>query len=455
MKKLYMITFVAVSILVTGCKKDWMSEKRNLSLIIPSSLQDMRRLLNESYVFRNDYRVLASLAADEYFLNNEKYNSIYFPFVKESYVWKDFVYGNLATDFFWVNPYKQVFYSNIVLEGLEKISPRMDELEEYNDIKGAALFFRARAFYTLAVQFAEPNVNWENGEALGIPLRLKSDISAPVFRNSLKETYGLITDDLKKAIYLLRRDVSNVKIIVSKPAAMGLLARCYLSMAEYESAFAYADSSLRIYDRLIDFNTLDFDNRFTFTLYNEEVIHDAPLEPVIDESTSPEGVVDRLLYDQYEEEDLRKYAFFTRKSNDEYAFKGSYHGDWGNWGGISTNEMFLIRAESAVRLGKVNIALSDMNTLLSKRYRKDSFVPLIMSDSEHLINVILLERRKELLFRGLRWEDLRRLNKEQGREQILTRKVNGEVYTLMPNDSRYVFKIPEQVIRETDIQQNN
>lgn len=446
---------IVLTVSTMGCKKDWMEEKRDLSLVVPSSLKDMRALLNDVNTFRYDYRMLASLATDEYYLNDDKYNSTSTLYVKGAYIWEEFDYSTSAIELFWGGPYKQIFYANVVLEGLDKIIPRLDEEEEYNDIKGAALFFRARAFYTLAVQFAEPYIDQKKGEALGVPLRLQSEIIAPVGRSSLKETYDQITDDLKEAIGLLRSEIPSIKVIVSKPAAMGLLARCYLSMADYESAFIYADLSLKLYDKLMNFNTLNLGARFPFSLYNEEVIHDAPFDPIIGVASSPNAIVNNELYDLYGKGDLRSQVFFADVVNIGYSFRGPYHGDWGNWGGVSTNEMFLIRAEAAVRLEKFDLALNDINTLLVNRYKSGSFEPWVFSEKEELLTKILLERRKELLFRGLRWEDLRRLNREPGREETLSRTIGGKTYTLKPNDLRYVFKIPEGIVLETGIQQND
>jgi hypothetical protein len=50
-----------------------------------------------------------------------------------------------------------------------------------------------------------------------------------------------------------------------------------------------------------------------------------------------------------------------------------------------------------------------------------------------------------LLFRGLRWTDLRRLQKD-GYTPVLTRVLNGTAYTLQPGDNRYTWPIPPDVI---------
>ena len=65
----------------------------------------------------------------------------------------------------------------------------------------------------------------------------------------------------------------------------------------------------------------------------------------------------------------------------------------------------------------------------------------------------LKERRKELLFRGLRWSDLKRYNRD-GAGISLERTVNGTTYTLPPNDLRYAIAIPEDIIKMTGMPQN-
>jgi hypothetical protein len=55
--------------------------------------------------------------------------------------------------------------------------------------------------------------------------------------------------------------------------------------------------------------------------------------------------------------------------------------------------------------------------------------------------------------RGLRWMDIKRLNKD-GAKITLTRNVEGNTYTLPPNDLRYALPIPEEVISLTGMPQN-
>ena len=63
------------------------------------------------------------------------------------------------------------------------------------------------------------------------------------------------------------------------------------------------------------------------------------------------------------------------------------------------------------------------------------------------------ERRKELAFRTLRWNDIKRWNLE-GDDLVLSRTINGETTVLQPNSLRYALAIPEDVIERSGLQQN-
>jgi hypothetical protein len=66
---------------------------------------------------------------------------------------------------------------------------------------------------------------------------------------------------------------------------------------------------------------------------------------------------------------------------------------------------------------------------------------------------ILIERRKSLIWRSLRWTDLRRLNKE-GKNIELKRKLGDLEFTLAPNSPLYVLPIPDDEIALSGITQN-
>ena len=122
--------------------------------------------------------------------------------------------------------------------------------------------------------------------------------------------------------------------------------------------------------------------------------------------------------------------------------------------GLAVDEIYLIRAECRARMGDFKGALSDINKLLVTRWRVGRYVPLSSLDRDQLLSQILNERRKQLVFRGLRWSDLRRLNKDEKTGMSLFRRVQGELIELRPNDPKYVFALPPDVIKYSNMEQN-
>ena len=123
------------------------------------------------------------------------------------------------------------------------------------------------------------------------------------------------------------------------------------------------------------------------------------------------------------------------------------------FGGLATDEVYLIKAECLARKGQVSESISVLNQLLIKRWKTGTFIPLTAINAQDALSKILTERRKELVFRGIRWTDLKRLNRENANIS-LTRTLNGQTFTLLPNELRYVFPIPDDELSQSNIQQN-
>ncbi len=98
--------------------------------------------------------------------------------------------------------------------------------------------------------------------------------------------------------------------------------------------------------------------------------------------------------------------------------------------------------------------MNDLNTLLQNRWRTGTFVPFTASNADDALMQILTERRKELVLRGIRWQDLRRLNKEDRFKITITRTIAGNTYSIEPNSYKYTFPIPDDVIQLSGMKQN-
>jgi hypothetical protein len=275
-------------------------------------------------------------------------------------------------------------------------------------------------------------------------LRLVADINEHISRATVDQTYQQIISDLTYAAQLL--PVTPLyKTRPSKPAAYALLARVYQTMEDYDDASLYADSCLNLYNNLMDYNTVDAYAFCSFPRFNDEVIFNCNIQSTEVNPILPTvSIVDSNLYNSYDPNDLRRSLYF--KDLGVLTFLGTYDGNFYLFGGIATDEVYFIRAECEARNGDAVSAMDDLNTVLQKRWVTSTFVSFTATDAENALKIILRERRKELVMRGLRWTDLRRLNQDPAFAVTLTRTVEGQTYTLPPNDPRYVYPIPDDVM---------
>jgi hypothetical protein len=222
-------------------------------------------------------------------------------------------------------------------------------------------------------------------------------------------------------------------------------------MGKYEDAGKYADLALQEYGTLMDYNNTNS----PIPRFNTEVIfHHFDATPSLLSNTR--GKIDSNLFKTYDINDLRKKVFFNTPTDNSPGFRGSYDGNgiygaYGVFDGLSTNELYLIRAECYARANDANAAIADLNKLMEKRWDKNSWTPFTSSDPQDALNKVLVERRKELIYRGLRWSDIRRFNVE-GANITLYRNVAGA--NLPPNDLRTVMLIPQEEINLSGIPQN-
>lgn len=319
---------------------------------------------------------------------------------------------------------------------------------------GQALYYRARSFLHAAFVWLPAYDSIHAKTDLGLPLRLNSDFNVTSSRSSVQETYKRIIDDLVSAIPLLAISPPH-KMRPSKAAAYALLARTYLAMRVYGRAGLYADSCLRLYDKLLDYNNssmVGLSSSYSFQRFNDEVLTVSGMR-IPGLLYNNIAKIDSGLLQTYSNDDLRKVAFFKNNNDGTYGFKGSYERSTSYFTSVATDEVYLIRSECFARTGEIDAAMNDLNKLLSKRWKTGTFVPFLATNQNEALSLILKERRKELVMRGLRWTDIKRLNKE-GANITLKRLVNNKVYLLPPNDARFALPIPDDVISLSGISQN-
>lgn len=432
-----------------SCKK-FLDEKPDKKLVVPATLADLQAILDNINMLVVNDPYSDELGSDNMYLSTSYWQTLP-DYDRGVYTWEknNSLVPNTNE---WSLIYTKVYSANTVLEGLENITRTAQNRAEWDNLQGQALMLRGKAFlnivqvWSLAYDAATADTD------LGIPLRLSTDFAETSVRPTVRQTYDRIIADLTAAVPLLPQRGAGITRSC-KAAAYGFLARTCLSMRQYAKAGLYADSSLQINSSLLNYNTLNASATYTMPVpaANPEVnILTTSYNAALNISNAR---VDTLLYNSYSSNDYRKTVFFKTNTDGTVNFRGTYTGTTGNFAGIASDEMYLVRGEAYARAGNTSAALADLNTLMKMRFKTGTFVPFTANSAAEALDIILKERRKELLFRGLRWTDIKRLNKE-GAGIIQKRVINNQVYTLPPNDLRYALMIPEYVINISGMPQN-
>lgn len=449
-KKVYVVIF---SLLVCGylfsCKK-YLEEKSNKRLVVPESVEDLQGIFDGDYLMNSRTPGYGEASTDDYFATPANYSSFY-DFDRQSYTWEVKSY-NFPND--WANSYLVIWNANYALEKIDLVARTNQNAGKWDNVKGSALFYRGYYFLNLAWDFCKAYDAGTAMQDLGIVLRTGSDLNVGSVRSNVEGTYNQIIVDLKQAgNYLPANPIHPMR--PSKAAAYGALARAYLSMRKYDSAYRYANLALQIKSDLLDYNSPEVDGAgFTpFQPFNKEIVFYTTQSGIYSTTAPPFCSIDTVLYSSYEGNDKRKMVFF-RPFNGYYRFKGNYTADNNTlFSGIATDELMLTRAECLARMDRIPEAMSELNTLLIKRWNTGTFIPFTATNQPEAMDIILRERRKELLMRCLRWIDIKRLNKE-GRNIIPKRVVGNVTYLLPPNDKRYALPLPQDIISITGMEQN-
>lgn len=467
MKNLIVNTFGTMLLitLMASCEK-YLAVNAQSNYVYISTVNDCQLLLDNYNSLNTEAPADQMVSSDEYYVTDASLLTLASqPQEVTFYRWDSNAIRPVnsgTTD--WNAVYRKVYVANLALENINKLKKDNNSAELMN-VEGQALFHRAFNFWQAAQLYAKPYQKTTAGQEPGVPVRLTPDINETISRGTLQQTYDQIIADLQKAVELLP-DTASIVTRPSKAAAYGMLARVYLTMADYPSALQNATFALAINSRLLDYNQLSTTSTTPFTRFNKEVLFHVTsrssssiLSPGSPSNSTAKIAPD--LIDSYAFNDLRKKILFKINTVDAgtYAFTGNYEQVTGTsfFTGIAVDEVYLTRAECYARVGNAGAAMDDMNALLKTRFVNtptEPYVPATALSTADALSQVLTERKKELVMRGLRWNDLRRLNLDPGTAVTLTRTVNGAIYTLPPNDLRYTLLIPTEVIAAGNVSQN-
>lgn len=433
MKKIYQFLFIASFVAISGCDKYLDIEPKGM--VVPSTAEDFRQLLNSGYNVFPKYKSDVTFRSDELSADT---NADDFPIFQNVYTWDDVTTTAQTTQYQYEDFYKSIFYAN---ETINTGQSKMPDSAEKNQLLAEAHALRAFNYFSLVSMYAKPYNKLTATTDSGVPINLIVDLEQDFTKAPLQVVYDLILSDIEKSESLMQQDTweTGLNYRFGRASLYALAARIHLYMGEYASSVSYADKALNINNSLVDLNSsqaqpsqynsveslLALENTFTSKLQRASFVSD--------ELVAMYDTTNDLRFALYTSADSGKYK--VAKAGED-SFKCSFR----------TAELYLSKAESEARLGNESSAKTTLLTLLKNRYATTHYASVEQRintlSGNDLINEILDERMRELAFEGHRWFDLRRVNQKQ-----IIHTLNGQTHTLQANDPRYTIPFPKEAIQ--------
>lgn len=432
MKNISIIILLFLAVSFAACDK--YLEVKPKGLVIPETLADYEGLLN-SRTMTMTFPINLLDFTDDIF---NKIDALNQSATANGYYWRPMIsIDEKASPDIWGPLYRCIYDANVVINGVPKVTDGTEAAR--NSVIAEAKVIRANNYLELLTVFAKVYDAATAATDPGLPMVTSIDVTEKIpARSSVKTVIDALINDVKSSIDVLPATNVN-RYRVTKYVAYGLLSRIYLYMGDFVNAATYTNKALEATHAILDYNAYA----------------DADLMPVYD--LNPEVLWQRAavtgspifkiysddLKTYFNSSDLR-YSFITVTNNDGLG-RASLPGRYSF--GIGFPEMYLTKAELLARNNQPNDAMAIVNMLRKKRITTADYVDQTAADGAEALTKVFAERRRELAFSGLRWFDMKRLDREGKMPEIKRiNKDNNQVEaTLAPHSPNYTFEIPVRV----------
>lgn len=433
---LYILTGLCIATGFAACDK--FLDVTPKGIILPEKLADYENILNSPEITMSFPPTLLYCTDDFY----QDFDALSQAPEANAYYWRRGIdeneQGNPAV---WGDLYKSIYHANVIINNV--LDAPDGSTAKKQSVKAEALVVRAANYFTLLTVFAKAYDPATAATDPGLPLVTSTDVTEKTPpRASLQATLDSIMSDLKAAVEWLPATNLN-RYRVTKQAAYGMLSRVYLYMQQYNDAGANATLALQAPHSILDYNDYTDSYDFPVTDQKGEILLQYGC---VADYYIPSFMVLSDDFKTYLNADDLRYTLLTTSNNYGLCFLAP--NGMPNFG-ITYQEMELTQAEAAARAKNVEKAMGIINDFRKYRISKATWKPLSAGSPEEALQLVLAERRREMAFGGLRWMDMKRLDKE-GRMPVVKRvnKETGETLaTLAPHSEQYTFEIPARVLQ--------
>jgi len=325
--------------------------------------------------------------------------------------------------------------------------------------KAEAKIYRAYDHFLLVNHYAkgyDPQTATTDG---GICIMDKFDLEAQPSKSTVAQVYDFIQKDIEDALPYLQEKPADV-YHPSLAFAYAFKAKVHLFKREIASAKAAAEKSLSYNNQIFDmvaYNKQGGPNVVAVPAANNvEVLSYMYMTGYNEMNFAYQYIISPELRTLFGTNDARFNLFFNTTSTTNLD-QGSNTAYWATvytkffypTVGMKTTEVYLMLAECYARENKFAEAVDVLNKLRAKRILSGTVNLTVPATRKETMELVINERRKELLFGFNRFFDLKRLNTEAEYAKTITRvfpivnkTVPQKTYTLQPNSKLYIIPFP-------------
>ena len=451
MKKIYIniLCIVAMGLTLTSCE-DYLNDAPKGSKV-PTTLADFEAFIRDEYTNQSvNVQNALNLLNDKYVSTSTLSGD---RLVKANYMWDetaDRIQLNQDDETTYYGQYAGISTFNLIIENALTTTEATEEQKRV--VWAEAKILRAMSYYNLANFYADTYVASTAGTKLSVPLITSASINAPSKQVSIQAMYDFILADVKDALPYLPK-VSQTALHPNLGAGYAFYSRVFLQMNNYTEALKYADLALAENNKLYDWNAYYIANKTIIDLPNSYTTTPSPMGYDYAENyTFRHGAVARLTTEndipveraqRFETADVRFLSRWKiRTVGTETYYRRTLSGNF-NYGGITTVEVYLIKAECLARAGQIKEALDVLNAVRKTRILPASYQDIATADKTTAINAILKTKNNELILTIVPFADARRLNAE-GVYKVSFSKVDaGTTYTLSSSSHLWTMPFPQ------------
>lgn len=293
----------------------------------------------------------------------------------------------------------------------------------------------------------------------GICIMDKFDLEAQPSKSTVAQVYDFIQKDIDESLPYLQEKPLDV-YHPSLAFAYAFKAKVHLFKREIAGAKEAAEKSLTYNNQIFDLKAYSAQGGPSVVAVpaanNVEVLSYQYMTGYNEMNFAQSYIISPELRTLFGTNDARFNLFFNAASTTNLD-QGSNTAYWStqytrffySTVGMKTTEVYLMLAECYAREDKFSDAVAVLNTLRVKRILSGIVNLTVPATRKETMQLVINERRKELLLGFNRFFDLKRFNNEADYAKTITRvfpivnkTVPQKTYTLQPNSRLYIVPFP-------------